>query len=195
MSFERIVHTECACLENYDSLDDRCLKRTFFVCDIKNSTYKYISVCNEFLRLKLKQENPSSYSYSYFKIDNVLVDIFRNYMYVPEFKNQYGGGNDIINSYITYNVCERPSIYRYIPIMDAIEMVLNSRNYLLDEPLFNNISYYLERVTYKKYKTKYADCKRLMNKIKRSYNEERENLITELFIKIYELNIKNYETS
>jgi hypothetical protein len=97
---------------------------------------------------------------------------------------------------VMFTLCQRPWIGRGLNILDAIQMILKHRNYGLEESVLRTLRIYLSNVKYKKYKTKYALCIRLMRKIGQETNKhEKEILINELLINILQLNIKNYETS
>lgn len=194
--WNEILHTECGCIEN-DIRSESCLKRVFFVTDIENSNYKYISVCNNFLRLKIQYKKRLNNSSSYYVVDEVLKEVFSQYVKIYTWENSrtFGNPNEIFETYITYEICSRPYILGYMSFKDALYLCLDKENYMVSDLVFEKVREYLDNIRYKKYKTKYKECLSIIRKIKKSYGDEKRTLIHTLFTIIFELNIKIYETS
>ena len=180
-------------------MDDNCRKRYFRVLDVFKGQHKYIGICNQHISLLLSREQIKHKFKDCFEprytYQEIVESIINKYLFktITEWRSSFHS-NELYDKRICFTVCDRPLINTYVSVLDALEHVIKFRNHVIEEKLFAEIiSYLQDNNIYKKYKTKYKECFAIINKIKRTYHEEREVLVNELFIKIYELNIKSYK--
>lgn len=196
---EKIIHTECDCLWANDCFDEDCRKRWFLVNDVENSKFINIGICNQHLSLLINKEvmkhrnswdANKRYIYS-----NIVEEIISNYINLGNTWGRNLNTNDLAEKSISFNICDRPFIYRNIKLLDCIELCLKNNSWELRNRISDFILNYLEDKTlYKKYKTKYKNTIILCKKLKRTYGKERENMINEIFINIIEMNTKQKMT-
>lgn len=195
--YKKIIHTECGCLNANDVFDENCRKRYLLIKDVYKGEYFYLGICNQYIGLLL-QEKKIEMGYANFhqsyEYANIIENILNEYIedITPHYYRTNGNQNDIANRYLRFTVCDRPWISTSINVIDAIGLVTKKRNYIIEEKLWNDIENYLTSShIYNKYKTKYRDCFKLIRKIKHTYGSEKEVIINELFLKIYEMNINH----
>lgn len=197
---ERIIHNECGCVHTTGVNDENCIKRTYLVADAHLNRFLNISICNEYIRLMLMSEKnrykKHLYAYRESDISDILCKIFRNYITINDYmSHRFGntsGSNDISELSVSVIICNRPNIYSYINILDAINICLIGYNNVICKDVKACIKNYLESTPFKKYKTKYKNCFTILNKIEKERNPiEIEILYNSLFLLILELNIKN----
>lgn len=191
-----IYHDECACLFANNVRDKECLNRYYKLYDVESNSFLTVVICNELIRLLVSKGLNKSKDY-YFSsakdrvqlVECILKDIFKKYIKLDS-DDHYTYSNDLFDSRISIIISQRPYIYRYLNFKHAIQLYLNNNNNLIREDIINTIHYYMDKMQYKKYKTRYKDVKILTNKIKYTYGEDKKILINELFTKLLELQIK-----
>ena len=195
---EKIIHNECCCIDAECVLDKKCYKRHYVITDWKTNETKQLFICNEYLRCRvneIKQYSKSQYVDSYQFTDIIHEIITRyvdcNYLYHDFSKNK----NDLKDLDICFTVCERPYLFHRVSLLEVIEFCLNDSNqhlfmhHLYDE-IKKTITDYMKDLTYKKYKTKYASVKKKLNQLKHLYQDDAKNLMNEIIIEIFEINVK-----
>jgi hypothetical protein len=198
---ETKIHCECDCLYAESVMSSECRKRYFKILDLQKDNEFYLGICNEHLKLLIDKHIIEDCCNNRYNVDKVSIyeesvkNIIDKYICFP--KNYYNSQqNELINRTVSFTICEDIRYTRYLSIKSALLLILENKKYYLEKEVFKEIKKYLEnKEIYKKYKTKYKECFLLLRKIKKTYNKERELLINKLFITIYELNIKQYETS
>ena len=192
---KRIIHTECDCLWSKDVFDDKCRKRWFLVNDIELGEFKYIGVCNQHLSLLINDKFIKDESWVKNRAtiyEKVVEDIISKYINIGSIWSTNFNDNDLVNKTISFTICERPYIFRRISLLDSIELYFKNNSWQLRDKIISRIKEYLENENiYKKYKTKYKQSLALCNKLKKTYGDEKENIINEILINILEMNIKN----
>ncbi len=190
-------HNECCCLFAEGVRDIKCIKRYYNVADYDNDKFKTIAICNELVRVKVREfiyrKGDNSYIKQYVVSDIIESIIQENINIQSTVKRWHYYGNDLFDATLYVSVVERPNIYRTFSLKEALDLYLNGNN-MISQPLLYAVENYLNNIIYKKYKTKYADLIRIIKKLRKSYGEQRTLLTTELFVNIHKLNIKNYET-
>jgi len=190
-------HNECCCLFADGVRDIHCIKRYYNVADYDNDEFKTIAICNELVRVKVREfiyrNGDNNYIKQYVASDIIESIIQENINIQSTVERWHYYGNDLFDSTVGVTVVDRPNIYRNFSLKEALDLYLNGNN-MITQPLLNTVDNYLNNNIYKKYKNKYADLIRIIKKLRKSYGEERTLLTTELFVNIHKLNIKNYET-
>ncbi len=193
---EKIIHTECDCLWSDDCFDEKCRKRWFRVRDIENINYKYIGICNQHLSLLINKEvlknKHTWYADRKYIYRDVVSSIISNYINIGTYYSRDLNSNDLSNKTLSFNICDRPYIYRCMNLIDSIELYLKNDSYEIRDEIIKTIEYYFNsNHTYKKYKTKYKESLFLSRKLSRAYGKERDSIINQIFINILEMNVKN----
>lgn len=188
-----IYHEECGCLFADNIRSDECRKRYYTVRDLENQDTKQIVICNEYIRLMLNEYQIGKrfvgYNTRQYKVERIIEEIIGEYVNIGN--AVYSRGNDLTDVSINFVVCERPWICRTINLVPALEMIREG-NFMIYEETFNAIKNYLERTTYKKYKTKYADTMRLLRKAQSFIgSKQREIVINSMFNNILQMQIKD----
>jgi len=189
-------HNECCCLFADGVRDIHCIKRYYNVADYDNDEFKTIAICNELVRVKVREfiyRNGDNNYIKQYVVSDIIESIIQENINIGSTVKRWQLGNDLFDTTVEVAVVERPNIYRTFTLKEALDLYLN-RNNMIAQPLLNTVDNYLNNNIYKKYKNKYADLIRIIKKLRKSYGEERTLLTTELFVNIHKLNIKNYET-
>ena len=189
-------HNECCCLFADGVRDIHCIKRYYNVADYDNNEFKTIAICNELVRVKVREfiyRNGDNNYIKQYVVSDIIESIIQENINIGSTVKRWQLGNDLFDTTVEVAVVERPNIYRTFTLKEALDLYLN-RNNMIAQPLLNTVDNYLNNNIYKKYKNKYADLIRIIKKLRKSYGEERTLLTTELFVNIHKLNIKNYET-
>ena len=189
-------HNECYCLFADGVRDIHCIKRYYNVADYDNDEFKTIAICNELVRVKVREfiyRNGDNNYIKQYVVSDIIESIIQENINIGSTVKRWQLGNDLFDTTVEVAVVERPNIYRTFTLKEALDLYLN-RNNMIAQPLLNTVDNYLNNNIYKKYKNKYADLIRIIKKLRKSYGEERTLLTTELFVNIHKLNIKNYET-
>ncbi len=197
MKKDVVYHQECSCLFSNGVEEDECLKRYYTVVDVENCTTKTIAICNETIRLKIAQKKAEylikDKAVIYYinnrvlLVESIIEDIISKYVCTTSITPV--NDNDIFNRVISVKICERPYMYRYIPMKDAMEMSMNYNHYV-SESVIRELKSYLSNHLYKKYKTKYKKALSLINRLNRCYGEQKELVMNEILLSILEMNIK-----
>jgi hypothetical protein len=190
-------HNECCCLFAEGVRDIKCIKRYYNVADYDNDEFKTIAICNELVRVKVREfiyRNGDNKHIQHYIASDIIESIIQENINIQStVKRWQSSGNDLFDSKVYVLVVERPNIYRTFSLKEALDLYLNGNN-MITPPLLDTVDSYLNNIIYKKYKNKYVDLIRIIKKLRKSYGEERTLLTTELFVNIHKLNIKNYET-
>lgn len=123
-----IKDENCACLNN-----GLCnLQRHFYVYDIKDNRKKVISVCNEYIRLKVADYEFKKYTlreYYDYRQNHIVVieDILKCHISIntPKLTSVYNKEKEYS---VRYLVCSNPTIWSEINIYDAIELFVGEYN-------------------------------------------------------------------
>jgi hypothetical protein len=192
MKSEVVTHSECACIYGHDVFSDKCLKRTYFILDPIKDDYKYLSICNELIRLKIAKEKTKETSYftnrRYYEdvIESVILEHITKFNY----SNRFQYSNELSSRSVTIVICSRPFVCKSINLLDAIKLYLDNKSHTLKDALIREIHLYLSDIQYKKYKTKYKKTITLLKRFDNKWGDEKTLALNELFINILELNIK-----
>lgn len=198
---EIIIHPKCGCLHSKGINHPDCIKRTYFVTDIRAGypTFKgekTITVCNEYLRIKIHEAaaSQSHFHLDYFDFRKILKSIFREHMVIdePDWSDKYFGRkhNDLYDLRIPYTLCERPYMSTSISFKEAIINVTSKVNFTLEELIIPYFLDYLKTTPYKKYKTKYMEAGRLAKKIRNTYGNEKKHIVNKLLTLLLTLKTK-----
>jgi len=194
MSCKTYYHQECACLFTQDVMSDRCLKRFYRVRDVKNDNFKRIAICNEYVRLRVNNLIAADeYRCENYLAREAVEQILSEHVEIKKRNTLIFGyqNNDLLESDVSICVCDRPYITSYYNVREAAKMAING-NRIITQPLMDYISNYLERMQYKKYKTRYKLINSLMKKIEREYDDQTRSLmINEMFIELWKMDINN----
>ena len=201
---ETIYHDECNCLSASNVRDDKCLKRYYFIEDIEKQDYKYIAICNSYLRLLFHNEKKRITSTTYLNcsgnriMKNIETELISKYVEIkrPHYNYWFYDKPDLIDRAVRFIVCERPFISTTYTVKECVTHIIENeeRNYKIEGALYPKIRDYLSVMKYKKWKTKYKQCVILTKQIEKTWNKNKKTiLLNELFININEMNIKNKE--
>ena len=184
-----IVDNNCGCL-----MPDACLKRSYWVDDIENNEERVqISICNEYLRLKLNEARQKQ-NWHYPDVSEVIEAILSKHVkiYPRVWPMQMRWSNDIFDRNINLRYCSRPYIIQELPMRKALEICTENRYHFIKDRVISELTNYLKaNFHYKKYKTKYANCKTLINKWSKEWCLEKKSLImNEIIIDILTVNSK-----
>jgi hypothetical protein len=208
---ETIYHGQCEHLFCDDIESKNCLKRYFRIYDIEKNEIYRISVCNDFFRLKLRQEMIHLDEYDWrakdYFVSKILEDILSEYIFIknnPYYPNKSLRLIPFSKQIISIQICDRPNLYQNILLTDAINLSLkhqftnsfniNRKRYGFYGNGVNVIKEHLKQYItlidgVKKYKTIYDDLAKDIDKLY-DYNWNQTELkITELLTKIL-----NYKT-
>ena len=199
-----IHHKECCCYFAYGTQDEDCKKRYYTITDLDYNTTT-LAVCNEYIRVRIgemRNSEESKYGRMYI-VDQVIrgiiieeikdlegFDLKHSFLgdWVYNSSNKY----DLGDRNISIEICQRPSVYINFSIVNAIEYLKETSNYKLKKEVKHELKDYLSTIRYKKYKTRYSDIIRMINKLDNCYGEEQTELAyNEIFLKILEYKIKN----
>ena len=189
---------ECACLYANSTVEDRCLKRYYQILLPDVYELKYVAICNDYVRLRLADfKIKKEYSYSNDASDarKVICEIIaeelnikKEYLYA-DWRNH--GSNELFDREVSFEICDRPNMYLYYPMREAIEKAMTSGRPFRSK-VVSVIRDYIETIEYKKYKTKYKSLFPILKKIKSESREEYlEILFSELLVTILQVNVKN----
>jgi len=196
-TFKEITHNHCGCVFSNGIEDERCLKRYYLLTDYVNGCYIKLSICNEYLRLKVAEYN-HKHKNSYltdFHIEEILLPIFGEY--IKLYNTNYcdrSRGNNLSDKNVVAYLCSSPKIFTYINIIDAIDMIRLDNGYI-DDLRPNTLRVIRDYVNYnvksKASKFKYDTIIALTKRIDKCWNEkERELMLNELFITILQIEVK-----
>lgn len=199
---KEIHHTQCCCLPVENDYNIRCMKRYFSVFDMKKGRTVHIYVCNELIRCLMNESIHEKTDGGYYKgaYYDVVMDIISHYVYVPQIDSDFifGRGNkinDLGTQRIYITICNRPFIFVTILFKDLLALYLKHENLQIRGELLRTLRLYLDHMYYKKYKSRYKEIQRLLRQIDKNFASKSNDLMNELFFKIYEIQIKNHETS
>ena len=192
MKSEVVTHSECACIYGHDVFSDKCLKRTYFILDPIKDDFKYLSICNELIRLKIAKEkiNKTSFIKSRYYYEEVIEKIMLEHITKFNYSDRFKYSNELSERNITIEICSRPFVCKSINLLDAIKLYLDNKSHTLKDALIREIHLYLSDIQYKKYKTKYKKTIALLKRFDNKWGDEKTLALNELFINILELNIK-----
>lgn len=190
--FGDIYYGECHHMFSDDIRSSDCLHRYFDIHDLENNHYRLI-VCNEYLRLKVREDHFKNNWHRYERcyigvVEDILLDV-----YPYNYKLKDISSN--INPILRYAICERPYIIRSIDLFNALNIVLyksDGSNYRLREIIYRELSKILnELLKYAKYSKYHTRANVLKNKIKPYITDsEMENNYLEIMHFIFELQTK-----
>jgi len=195
---KEITHNHCGCVLSNGIEDKNCLKRYYMLTDYNNGEYIKLSICNEYLRLKVaeyKHKQEVFYSIDKYDIEKILLPIFGEYIKLYDI-NSYGQtkGNNLSDKNINAYLCESPKIFTRINIIEAIDLIRLNHAYIngLRENTLRVVREYIEyNIKSKASKSKYDSIIALIKRIDKTWNkEERELMINELFITILQIEVK-----
>lgn len=175
--------------ERCDCLERTCAKRYFLVFNYKLGEYVRVEYCKEFVRNTIHNLIPIKQWYSNSDICHCIKIILQKHI---EFSYTSGSRriqNDILNYSVSIPYCERPHVRQEIKFKDLLSI------YVEEKP-FNNTYYqaikrtiinYFSIDLYKKYKTKYAEVRKIFKKNKYDISDEE---VIELINILYQIQIK-----
>jgi hypothetical protein len=196
--YKKIAHNHCGCVFSTGIEDERCLKRYYILNDYENGQQIKLSICNEYLRLKIAEERNKRkdlYLHNNVDLNEILISIFSEYVNVYEYSiwhlNKRNGNINTIN--IATTLCQSPKIITHINLLDAIEIV-RLGNYIddsLKHSIAREVKYFTDTYIRSKVSVnKYQKVSELINKIYKCWDRsKREIYMNELFITIFELSI------
>lgn len=193
-----IYHGECCHIFSDDIRSSDCIRRYYEITPLRGER-KRIIVCNEWLRLKVR-ENAYKWKDNYFRTLRTYEDT------IEEIVNEYFPVGDLfyrkedrsrINPTFTYCICKRPYLVGKIKLFDAIKLLVDMQeNFNCSE--FNHqfiecayaqiheVARYLDR--YAKYKRQTAKIRLLLNHLNsHTFDTENPRRLIELFILFFEV--------
>lgn len=190
---KNIYHNECSCLFAHNIKDDKCMKRYFIITDWRTNEDKGLFVCSDYLRCRINKLREADYRYvDEYKVTQIINDIFNEYVDCKGSSWNMRPSNDLLEKDIYFTVCDRPYSSHTVNIKEVMEQYLDS-DYGGDHlyhPLKLAIVEYMEKLTYKKYKTKYKSIIIKVNKLRHTWGEEKRTLFNEIILEIFETQIK-----
>lgn len=198
---ETILHDECDCLISNGVFDSRCRKRYFRVLDLNDFNHKYIGFCNEYLRLKIREEQIKLEKKYHFDCgrriaEDVIESEILKYCENKKYERQCSfnnNGRDLLTNKINFVICEKPFITQTLSLQDAITLYLDFPYVsTIEDKIYYSIKNYLDNIQYIKYKTKYKKLIQMNNKVNKfMLKNERETFMLELFMEILNFKISN----
>jgi hypothetical protein len=195
--YKEITHNKCGCVFSNGIGDVNCLKRYYVINDYKNGEQIKLSICNEYLRLKVAEykHRTDTHRLGNLDIDRILLPIFNEY--IELYNTDYWGiskGNNLSDKNVIIHLCESPKIITYINIIDAIDIIRLNRSfaYNIRKSTLKVIRDYVNyNIKSKASKSRYDSIIALIKRIDKTWNEqERELMINELFIIILQIEVK-----
>lgn len=187
----KIYIGECEHLQpNCCILDDECLKRHFHIMNPRTNSTECLVFCNDYLKLK-SQQKADNFSWKENVIEVIQKEIYNHIKIEKKYRPSTYSLSD---HYFSYYVCERPYTYVSVSFKEIIEWYFENPTRELLELIFEQIKSFLDRLYYKKYKSRYLELIRLCNKLTDRYGypvEEKQSILLELITKTFELTIKN----
>ena len=187
---KKVYIGQCEHLYNCCITDDDCLKRYIHIINPKNYNVECLVFCNDYLKLNASKIDENNFTYT----ENVLNFIEKEiHKYLNIEKKYRQQTKSILNYDFPFRICEKPFIHTYISFREAIEWYYESKNQFLLEKIKNEIIIFLNRLHYKKYKSKYQQIITLSNKLNFRHlmsNEEKEIILLELINETFKLTLK-----
>jgi hypothetical protein len=121
---EYIYHGECHHIFTDDIRGNDCIKRYFTVYDYLKNKELIIAVCNEALRLEVREFNLNRdwYYNSYLRISEKIIS---EYIPIKDIRNK---NLNIFNPSFSIKVCNRPFLTTDVYLFDAIESIIINRS-------------------------------------------------------------------
>lgn len=201
-----IYHEKCCCLHIENVKNDLCLKRYYTVFDIEKGQHIILHICNELIRCLINKRkhilNKCSYKDRVFYTPHIYSDVIESI--VSEYVNidsvsMFGScydKNNLLNQIISVQILEKPYMSRNIYLKDLVFIQHVNNNIFLKDLMLNVVSRYLINMFSKKYISRYRNMRKLINEIRITWEREEKNvMINDLFLLIYNLNIKENGTS
>ena len=195
---EGIYHGECCHIFSDDIRSSDCIRRYFEITPLRGEM-KRIIVCNEWLRLKVR-ENAYKWGNDYYRG-------CRPYEYtVEEIVHEYFPMGDVffrkedqsrINPSFTYCICRRPYLVGKIKLFDAVKLLIDMQedfnssefNYEFIYQAYSQIhevARYLDK--YAKYKRQTEKIRLLLNHLNaHTYDTENPQRLIKLFLIFFEI--------
>lgn len=191
---EKIYIGECEHLiRNCCIADDECLKRYVTIFNPKKSQTEVLVFCNDYLKLQAqkKDENHSYSHHTYGVVDVIQSEIYK---YLNFTFYHYRNFDNSLSSHRFYvTICKRPYTWKQFTFKEYIDLYFENQKNSHLKDVCKQLNLYLEKVSFKKYKTRYKDIISLSNRIQKNFysSEETNSLLLELVNKTFELTIKN----
>jgi hypothetical protein len=187
---KKVYIGQCEHLYNCCITDDDCLKRYIHIVNPKNCNVECLVFCNDYLKLNAAKNDENNFLYK----ENVLDFIEREILKYLNIDKKYRPATTSISNYnFSFIICEKPFIHTYISFREAIEWYYESKNQFLLQKIKNEIIIYLDKLHYKKYKSKYQQLITLSNKLNHNVvmtYEKKEIILLELINETFKLTLK-----
>jgi hypothetical protein len=183
---------QCEHLCNCHIEDDDCLKRYIHIINPKTNEVECLVFCNDYLKLNSQKKSYENFTSKEQIIKFIELEIFR-YLKL-ENTNKIRGGNSISEYTFPFYILDRPFIYGYFSLQQLIEWYFDNPTQNMANLVREQICIFLDRLQYKKYKSKYKELITLSNKLKPNYllnKEDKEIIILQLINETFKIIIKN----
>lgn len=189
-----IYHGQCEHLDCDDIRSSSCQKRYFDLFDpYKTEVYRII-VCNDYLRLKLREKMEMSY---HSRLNQVLYEIFNVYL-TKEIQYFWHGPNKANNPLMSYCVCNRPYVTSYITLHESVRIITTWEHsyYSVYHQMFRERVIDLVKSTaeyfmkFQKYRYQEMKIKDILKKLQRYQNCHDSKIYSELFLIFFEIQSK-----
>lgn len=205
---EYIYYGECHHIFCDDIRTESCIKRYYEVFDINDFKVKIIAICNEFVRLKVREKHfANDYKYYNTPYEAVICEIIMNQLEINQHWRHYQYIRIDVNNIdpvIMYCVCERPPMFCEVKLSHAITLLqsvdylhqtTSSFNFLYHYLIKNVINTISQMISYYSKHGKYSYQSKNMESIMNFLNKNRYGIgedyvsgkLSELFIIFLEI--------
>jgi hypothetical protein len=187
---KKIYIGQCEHLCNCCITDEECLKRYFHIVNPKNHNVECLVFCNDYLKLNASKNNENNFTYKENVVDFIEKEILKYLNIDKKYRPQT---KSISNYNFSFMICEKPFLCIDISFKEAVEWYLESKNPFLLQKIKDEIIIFLNRLHFKKYKSKYQQLITLSNKLNSKVlmtYEEKEIILLELINETFKLTLK-----
>ena len=198
MDVKLIYYGDCQHYFCDDVRSSFCIKRYIDVVNCDKQEYR-IAICNDYIRLKIKENDINNCNGYYNGYHKVISDIV--FELVP---NSYNRNHIIskINPEYQYKICDRPYLTRYVDLFTAVGLIHDSpwANYgskeFRERTYFHLSNVVKHMATYKKYGRYKKEINSIMLHLKPwEFDTKNSTRITKLYTIFFDIitNLKSYE--
>jgi len=187
---KKIYIGECEHLQNCHIEDKECLKRYIHIINPRTNEVECLIFCNDYLKLNSKKDI-DNFTYKEYVVELIEVEVLK---YLKIEKKYREPTKTLSNHYFNFYICNRPFINAEISFKELIEWYYDNPTHQMLELIKDELISFLDRLYYKKYKTKYNELIRMCNKLKLTNcisKEDKETILIELINETFKLIIKN----
>lgn len=194
---ELVFHGECHHIFSDDIRSSSCIKRYFEIHEPLNGKFTRIAVCNEYLRLKVRELEYSNtkpywindpYSYYFHVVKEIISEYTGDLIWIPTYGTK-------TNPILRFPVCKRPYIYSEYKFSDVLKIIIDREEYIstsFQRLIFSSIRKIAEYLlTFKKYKKEETRINVLLNRLQKQpyFSDYNYADLTELFLLMYQLQL------